>query len=579
MALDGIYLNYLKNEIENRCIGARVDKVNQPSKEEIILAMRNRDGAFKLMLSVRANSPRVHITTRAPENPQNPPMLCMLLRKKLCGATLRSVRQIGLDRIVFLDFDATNEIGDKVKLSLCVEIMAKYSNMILIDGNGVIVDSLKRVDSTKSSVREILPGLKYELPPSQGKLNLLDCDIKQAVERIKSQENKTLSGAVLSQIEGVSPIVARELSALVTNGDGIVSELDSVCFTLLEGQLEKLKENIIKHSGEPCIVFDGQGKPKDFSFFDITQYGNSVKKKAVDGYSELLDEFYSERDSIERMRHKAQDLFKFLNSSVERVSKKINTQRAELKQCDDRETLRVYAELITANQYQLPKGVAFYEVENYYDEGKLVRIPCNQALSPTKNAQKYYKDYKKAFTAEKMLKEQIEQGENELQYFNTVLDCLSRAETEGELTEIRHELENGGYLKKKTVKGKIKNVKALEPMKFVSPDGATILVGRNNIQNDRLTLKTAAKNDMWLHTKNIPGSHVIICDEGKGISDEAIEYAAGVAAYYSSGRNSTKVGVDYTLVKNIKKPNGAKPGMVIYETNYTVYVDPIKPEE
>ncbi|MCR4925147.1 MAG: NFACT family protein [Clostridiales bacterium] len=574
MALDGIFLNYLKYEIEQKCINAKVDKVNQPSKEELVLIMRTREGSFKLMLSCRANSPRIHLTDYAPENPQNPPMLCMLLRKKLCGATLCGIRQEGLDRVLFLDFDSHNEIGDKIKLTLCIEIMSKYSNIILIDSQGNIIDSLKRVDSTKSSVREILPSVKYILPPSQNKLDILTADVEKIAEAILSDSNKTLSSAILKAIEGVSPIVCRELAFKSVGDDKYVSELDGEDINNLKITLERFINKVKNHEGVATVAFNSESKPQDFSFLDITQYGNAVKLKHYETFSSLLDDFYYERDRIERTKQKAQDLFKLLHSSIERTSRKINIQQAELKECDNRETLRIYAELITANQYQLPKGVEYYEVENYYDDNKIIKVPCDVALSPTKNAQKYYKEYKKAFTAEKMLKEMIEQGKAELEYFDAVLDCLTRAETEAELNEIRDELVTGGYLKKKVQSGKMKKSKSLEPMKFLAKDGTIILVGRNNIQNDKLSLKQAQKSDMWLHTKNIPGSHVIISAQGEEIADDTIQQAAELAAYYSSARNSSKVGVDYTLVKNLKKPNGAKPGMVVYETNYTIYVDP-----
>lgn len=573
MALDGIYLNCLKNEIEQKCIGCKVDKVRQPSKEEIILVMRGRGGSSRLTLCARANSPGVHLTEHSPENPQNPPMLCMLLRKKLCGAVLSSVRQIGLDRIIFFDFDASNEIGDPVKLSLCVEIMAKYSNIILIDGEGIIIDSVKRVDSSKSSVREILPSLKYTLPPSQNKMNLLESPQDKIINEILRHKGKMLSSAILCVVEGVSPIVCREL-AYLAGGDAYIQDMTNENIRLFKDALTAFCGKIKDGNTLPTVIFDADGSPKDFSFTDISQYGDFCNKKTYESCSELLDEFYFERDKTERLKQRAQDLFKLLNSLIERISRKINVQTAELLQCDNKENLRIFAELINANQYRLSKGTQYYEAENYYEDNKLVRIPCDPALTPVQNAHKYYKEYKKAFTKEKMLKEQLEYAKAELEYLTSVLACLKRAETEEEIYEIRAELEKGGYLKRKQKKGAIKHTKPSEPMKFLAEDGTVILVGKNNTQNDFLTLKQAAKNDVWFHAKNVAGSHVILCADLEKAADRTVEQAAQLAAYYSDARASSKVAVDYTYVKNVKKPNGAKPGMVIYETNYTVFVDP-----
>ncbi|MEG1819571.1 MAG: NFACT RNA binding domain-containing protein [Oscillospiraceae bacterium] len=574
MALDGMFLNCLKEEIAQVAVGTRVDKVYQPSREEIVLNLRSRNGSFRLLMSARANSPRVHFTQYTPENPQKPPMLCMLLRKHLIGAVLTGIRQVELDRILFFDFDATNEIGDRVKLSLCIEIMAQYSNIILIDGDGKIVDSLKRVDFTKSSVRLVLPSLEYQFPPQQGKLNILTTDLNVVVETILTHITKNLSSAILSSIMGVSPIVCREISHSCCGNDLPISQLDDTAKTELECQIKALKQTLSAKSYKPTIIYDETKKPMDFSFFNISQYGTYASVNELNSFSELLDTFYYEKDKIERISKRSQDLRKNLSNTYERTAKKLDLQRAELEQCSDREMLRIYAELITAHQYNLKKGSFFYDLPNYYDNDKILRVPADPTLTPLQNSQKYYKEYKKSYTAEKMLKELIQGGMEELLYIESVLDTLTRADSERELAEIRDELSQTGYIRLKK-QGKAKKQPApLPPLCFFSSDGFKILVGRNNIQNDKLSLKTAAKSDTWLHTKDFPGAHIIVVSDGKVISETAIHEAAIIAGVFSKASNSSQVPVDYTLVKNLKKPNGAKPGKVIYTVYNTLYVTP-----
>ncbi len=575
MALDGITLHFVKNELENTVLGARVEKVHQPSKAEIVLLLRTRNGAFRLFLSAESASARVHLTQYPTENPQNPPMLCMLFRKHLTGAVLSNIRQAGLDRILFLDFDATNEIGDKVRLSLCVEITGQHSNIILIDGNGKILDAVKRVDETKSSVREVLPNCTYVLPPRQDKINLLTQSAQKAAARVKLQKNQQLSKAFMQSIEGISPIVSRELASRAA-GD-CTSFVDFAEESKITAAILHLQSVLQNNAPQYCIVYNEEDKPFDFSFLDITQYGTYYKKTYADSFCALLDAFYFERDRALRAKRKAGDLYKALNTLKERTARKISNQQAELNACADKEQLRVFAELINANQYALQKGAAFYEVPNYYAENQPVRIRANPALSPAQNAQKYYKAYKKAHTAEKMLGQLIEKGEQELLYFDSVLDILSRADTESELSLIRQELIDGGYLKRKKG-GKLRLPKEMPPYKFQTSDGFTVLVGRNNVQNDKLTLKTAKNYDMWLHTQNFAGSHTIILSENREITDKAVVEAAEIAAFFSSAKDAQKVPVDYTLIKNIKKPVGAKPGKVIYHIYNTVFVTPKNPE-
>ena len=574
MALDGAFLRHLKKEITDRALGARVDKIYQPNKEELVFLLRTRQEAFKLLLSARANSPRIHFTQYAPENPKVPPMLCMLLRKRLSGAKLVEVRQPGLERLLYLDFDAANELGDKVRLSLVIEIMGKYSNIILVDGQGKIVDALKRVDEEMSSQRLVQPGLAYELPPAQNKPCMLECQPEEIVEAIVHQpKNQSLNKGILNALQGLSPVVCREIEHQVGRGQELFTrDLTQEQRERLRFFLERLFTTVRDTAGEPYMVTKIKGKPMEFSFLNIVQYGTLASVSRWEDFSSLLDEFYEERDRQDRMRVKAQDLLRLLANASERLSRKINLQRGELARSEDREHLRVCGDLINANLYRIERGSAFADLENFYDENRLMRVKLDPALNATQNAQKYYQEYRKAKTAQQVLGEQIAQAEQELLYVDSVFDCLSRAQSESELNEIRQELREEGYLK--AVRDKRKPPAPLAPLEFVSSEGFRILVGRNNRQNDKLTLKQANNNDIWLHTKNIPGSHTIIVTGGRQPGDATLKEAAMLAAYHSRAKDSSQVPVDYTQVRYVSKPQGAKPGMVIYVHYQTLFVTP-----
>ena len=574
MALDGAFLRHLKKEITDRALGARVDKIYQPNKEELVFLLRTRQEAFKLLLSARANSPRIHFTQYAPENPKVPPMLCMLLRKRLSGAKLVEVRQPGLERLLYLDFDAANELGDKVRLSLVIEIMGKYSNIILVDGQGKIVDALKRVDEEMSSQRLVQPGLAYELPPAQNKPCMLECQPEEIVEAIVHQpKNQSLNKGILNALQGLSPVVCREIEHQVGRGQELFTrDLTQEQRERLRFFLERLFTTVRDTAGEPYMVTKIKGKPMEFSFLNIVQYGTLASVSRWEDFSSLLDEFYEERDRQDRMRVKAQDLLRLLANASERLSRKINLQRGELARSEDREHLRVCGDLINANLYRIERGSAFADLENFYDENRLMRVKLDPALNATQNAQKYYKEYRKAKTAQQVLGEQIAQAEQELLYVDSVFDCLSRAQSESELNEIRQELREEGYLK--AVRDKRKPPAPLAPLEFVSSEGFRILVGRNNRQNDKLTLKQANNNDIWLHTKNIPGSHTIIVTGGRQPGDATLKEAAMLAAYHSRAKDSSQVPGDYTQVRYVSKPQGAKPGMVIYVHYQTLFVTP-----
>lgn len=573
MAFDGVTLHFIKEEIREVAEDARVSQIHQPNKDELVIALRTKNGNKKLLLSTRANSPRVCFTQQAPENPATPPMLCMLLRKRLGGAKLIEVRQPGLERILFLDFTAINELGDVVKLTLCVEIMGKYSNIILIDEHNNIVDALKRVDFTMSSQRLVLPNIKYDLPPQQDKLSILSVTGKEIVDKaLSTPAEMALSKALLSAMQGFSPIITRELEYKTgVHSNRELTILDKV--KLIE-RVDKLKSDIEEKRFAPTMLINSEGKPFDIAFMDIMQYGEMASKKRFLSFSEMLDSFYYERDKAERMKVKSQDLLRLCSNTMDKLTRKIAVQEKELMESLDRDKLRKTGDLLQANIYKMTRGQSFIEVEDYYNNNEKVKIKLSPTLNPSQNVQKYYKGYRRAKTREEMLTVQIKKAKEELVYITAVQESLFRCESERELSEIRQELVEQGYAKDKSKKNNRKQPKLLPPKEFKSSDGFTIFVGRNNRQNDKLTLKTARNYDMWLHTKDIPGSHVIIVSDNREITDTAIMEAASLAAYNSKAKDSAQVPVDYTLVKNVSKPSGAKPGMVIYVKNKTVYVKP-----
>lgn len=568
MALDGIFLSKLKGEILTVVSDSRVEKVHQPSKEEIVLHFRGRNGSCKLLISAKADAARMHFIETAPENPAVPPMFCMLMRKYLTNAKLIGISQDGFERALVFEFESTNELGDKIYPCVAVEIMARHSNIVLVGDDKRIIDAVKRVDITKSSVRQILPGLEYHCPPKQCKMNIVSDSIAEMAQKVVSSE-KRIDKAFQDVLQGVSPVICRELAHLSMH-DGAANDADKNAVT---NSLEYFK-NCVINASSPVMLVDTQGKMMDFTFMPITQYANMVSTKKFDSYSTLLDAFYFQRERLGRIKQRSQSLFKHLNVLLERSVRKCAAQKEQLKECENKEKYKVYGDLINANLYCLEKGSAYYDLQNFYDENMPeVRISADPALTPIQNAQKYYKEYRKLQTAQTMLYDLIEQSSAETQYLESVLDALSRADTERELSEIKAELTQGGYVKSVRSSRK-KQPKALPPHEFVSSDGFRIRVGRNNVQNDKLTLKESKNYDMWLHTKDIPGSHVIISSDNKEISQTAILEAAKLAALFSKASDSSNVPVDYTIVKNVKKPQGAKPGRVIYDFYNTVYVTP-----
>ena len=578
MAFDGVYLSLVRREIEP-LIGARVDKIHQPSREELVISLRAREGAKKLLINTVSGSARLHITEAEIENPKQPPMFCMLMRKHLSGGRLAAVRQEGFERVLYLDFDTTNELGDNVRLTLAAEILGRRSNLLLTDGSGRIIDCIKRI-TQETSDQPALPGMTYRPPTRTGRLSLLDCEREEFEGRIRENPAAELSKAVMNTLEGISPVFARECAFFAGRGEELrVGEMDTDRFDRLWFYIGRVRRSIEAGENEYTLIRTKEGAFKDFCFTGINQYGALMVTVPYNSPSVLLDHFYSERDALQRTKQKAQDLFRLLANSIERTERRVRNQELELKDCAGRERLKQYGDLIMANLYAMDKGMESVRVTDFYSEGSPeVEIGLDKRLTPTQHAQKYYKEYRKLDTAEKKLIGLIGSGKEEYKYLDSVLDALSRARTEGEIAELREELASQGYARRS--RGKGKPPKSLPPMRFLSSDGYEIRVGRNNIQNDKLTCREAAKSDVWLHTKDITGSHVIITcprpEDGELVMppDRTIEEAAALAAYFSRGRESSRVDVDYTFVKYVKKPAGAKPGMVIFTSNYTITVEP-----
>lgn len=571
MSLDGAFLHIVINELQP-LIGARVDKVYQPSREEIVVSLRTfRDGGKKIVLSANSVSARLNLTSAAFENPQQPPMFCMLLRKHLSGGKLMAIRQDGLERIVALDFECTNEIGDIVTNTLIAEIMGRHSNIILVR-DGRVIDSVKRITDDISSVRRVLPGIQYEAPPRQDRLCLLDCEPQQVLDALEGSPER-LCRKLSAVLEGVSPILTREIAWYSAK------DVDIACNALTDSARDRLRFILgrIKAalSGGECdftVISELSGRKKDFCFINIEQYSTAMLITHCDSANGLLDGYFASQDKSERTRQRAHDLLKLLMNSYERVSRKLELQKKELAECGEREVFRVRGDLINANIWRLEKGQSSAVLEDF-TTGEPVEIQLDPRLTPAQNAQKYYTEYRKLDTAEKKLTELIAKGQQELIYIDSVFDAASRTESESDLSEIRRELREQGYLKG-GVRADEKVKKTSEPLHFRSTEGFEILVGRNNRQNDQLTLKAAKAADIWLHTQGIAGSHVIIRTEGRQPGEQTLFEAAQLAAYHSKGRSGSGVAVDYVPVKFVKKPAGAKPGMVIFTNNRTLYVTP-----
>ena len=576
MPLDALCLSGVVHELQNALSGAKIDKIYQPGRDEVVLALRAPAGNVKLLLSANPSHPRAHLTQISRENPDKPPMFCMLLRKHLSGARLLELVQPPMERVVDLRLEALDELGDRVERRLVLEAMGRHSNLILLDGEGRIMDCLRRVDSDMSARRQVLPGLFYRLPPAQEKLAPSSLD-RAALESAlaaapeESQADKWL----LDTFGGLSPLICRELAFRAGGAtDARLHQMGEGGRSRLLDELEGLLRSVQENSFTP-VMLEKEGHPSDFTFQPISQYGPAVSCVPFPSFSALLDRFYEQRENQERVHQRGQDLIRSVTNARDRAARKIGLQEQELAATRDRERLRQFGDIITSTLHAMEKGMSRLTAADFYDpECPQIHIPLDPLLTPQQNAAKYYKEYNKAKTAESILTLQLEKGRRDLDYLNSVLEAIALAEGERDLQEIRQELTDTGYLRRPSkARDRGKRV-ASKPMEFRSSSGLRISVGKNNTQNDLLTTKQAFKSDLWFHTQKIHGSHVILWTEGGQPDLTSIQEAAQLAAWFSQGRASGKVAVDYTPVKYVKKPGGARPGMVVYTTYETAYVAP-----
>ena len=568
MAFDAFFLSAVLAQLREKALGARVEKIHQPSRDAVILLLRCEAGREKLLIAPNPAAPRLYLTKANPENPAEPPMFCMLLRKHLSGARLSEISQPPMERTVTFTFDCTDEMGYPVKKQLVAELMGRTCNLYLLGPEGRIIDCLRRVGLDESSKRQALPGLYYQPPEAISKANPMEMDAGDFLNILCMPGADLLAERLMDTCGGLSPLVCRE-AALYAAGstDARIESSDTAVVS------EKLVSFFQRYLCAPAPYYyaSADGTVKQFSFCPILQYGSCGQ---AESFSALLDNFYIVKDRRDAIRQKSQAMRKTVTNLCQRLTRKLAIQEKELLATYDRERLRQFGDIVTANLHRITKGQSCLEAEDFYDEEmKLVQIPLSVVLSPQQNAAKYYKDYGRMKNAEKELTQQMRLAREELDYLQSVQDELNRAQTEAELEEIRQELHAQGYIRQETGKRKIKQGK-LPPMQFTSTDGYPIFVGRNNRQNDELTFRSARKDDLWLHAQKVHGSHVVIACAGVTPPDDTITQAAQLAAYYSEAGNGQNLPVDITPVKQVKKPAGGKPGMVIYHTYHTVIVNP-----
>ena len=553
MPLDAVCIHALVEELRERILGGRIDKVQQPERDMLLLSLRAKGENLRLLLAAGTGNARCHITNAAYENPAEAPMFCMLLRKHLVGARIVDVRQPDWERMLILDLDTFDELGVGSRKQLVVEMIGRSSNVILVAEDGRIVDCVRRVDYAGDALRRLLPGMIYRLPPRQEKIPFFEAEHEQILKALsEADRDVSIDKWLLDRFSGLSPLICRELAYRSRDN-----------YERLSAQMEALRESVAAGEYEPCLLLCDD-KPQDFSFLAIGQYGPETRIQRLPSFSELLDAFYTRKDQAEQRRRRGQELTRSIRTSRDRLARKLGNQREELKRTETKEEVRSRAELITANLFRMKKGDRVLTCQDYYAEGcPEITIPLDALKTPQQNAAALFKEYRKLKGAEQHLTVLIAQGEQQLDYLNSVLEELQRAESEKDLADIRRELAETGYLKKGKVSKAVKG-KAQAPMRFVSDDGFEILVGRSNVQNDELTTRIARRTDWWLHTQKVHGSHVILRCEGETPSDAALEQAASIAVYYSQGRDGGKIPVDYTMVRFVRKPSGAMPGKVIY---------------
>ena len=570
MAFDAFFMSAVLSEIREKATGARVEKIHQPSRDTVILHLRCENSREKLLFAANPAAPRLHLTSANPENPDQPPMFCMLLRKHLSGARLREISQLPMERAASFSFDCTDEMGFPVQKRLVVELMGRTCNLYLLDPDGRILDCLRRVGLDETSKRAALPGMYYQDPEPVDKKDPMACSEENYVNLLSAPGADILADRLMDTLGGLSPLVCRE-AALFAAGDAD-ARVETADKPAVAKKLHLFFREHMEHPA-PYFYSAADGTPKQFAFCPIRQYGDFHR---AESFARLLDEYYIVRDKKDAMRQKSQAVRKTVSNLCQRLKRKLAIQEKELSATFDRERLRQLGDIVTANIHRITKGQTILQAEDFYDEEmSVIDIPLSPILSPQQNAAKFYKDYTRMKNAEKELTHQISLGEQELDYLQSVLEELNRAETDAELEEIKTELQSGGYIRADSSKKRIKQAK-LAPMRFESTDGYPIYVGRNNRQNEELTFRLARKDDLWLHAQKVHGSHVIISCGGATPPDDTVTQAAQLAAFYAEKSAGQNIPVDVTPVKQVKKIPGGKPGMVIYHTYKTVIVNPYK---
>lgn len=562
MPLDAIYLSALTAELKEKLEGGRIDKVQQPERDMLLLSLRAKGENLRLLLAAGTGNARVHLTESSFENPAEPPMFCMLLRKHLVGAHISAVYQPDYERMLIIELEGHDEMGFACQKKLVAEMIGRSANVILIDGEGRIVDCMRRMDFGGDAQRRMLPGMIYRLPPRQEKPPLLETDSAQRQQMVQTADRQQSPDKwLLNSFAGLSPLVCRELAHRCGGSyDTLPELLDAFVDSVQAGDLR------------PTILYE-DGKPRDFSFMPISQYGPAVSCREEESFSRLLDSFYSQRDRAEQQRRRSHQLFKIVRTTRDRIQRKLASQTEELRRTEDRDEVRKTAELVTANIYRIKKGDRTLECVDYYDpECPTIRIALDPLKTPQQNAAALFKEYNKLKAARSHLTGLIEEGERQLDYLNSVLELLSLSETEKDISDIRRELIATGYLRKQGG-SKADRSKAQAPWRFVTDDGFEVLAGRSNVQNDELTTRTGRRTDYWFHTQRLHGSHVILRCNGMEPTELAIAQAAAIAATYSQGREGGKVPVDYTMLRFVRKPSGALPGKVVYTDYKTIMTE------
>lgn len=578
MAFDGIVTTAVARELQEKLTGGRIDRVYQPSVDEIILQIRSGRDKYRLFISSNPSHAGLYLLDEKDTNPQNPPAFCMLLRKHMQSARIRAIRQVDSERIVEIDTDAVNELGFAVNHRLTVEIMGKHSNIILIDlSSGKIIDAIKRLSIDVNRYRQTLPGSRYLRPPAHNKIPYFELtreDFRKALDAVGAG-NVSLEKALVSAIQGISPLFASEL---LYRADIYGSDPDDSQIDRLYDALSQAVHDAAKGNSTPCVYLDpASGTPFEFHALPLTILEDRYLRKETDSISSACSLYFEGRTSSNRMRQKSSDIRQVISRALDKLLLKKQRLSEDLLKAEDSEKYRLYGELLTAGLHKVVEGRQYAEVDNYYD-GTTLRVPLDPRYSAAKNAQRYFKKYSKAKTAIVEKNKQLEETAREIDYLESVLIFVGEAATSEDLDEIRTELAENGYMKKRHLNGRPKKQK-LRPYEYTLSTGLIVMAGRNNFENDQLTFKKASAGDIWLHTKDIPGSHVVVFTGGRTLDAEEIYEAASIAAFHSKAKQSENVPVDYVNARYVKKPNGSRPGYVIFTHNRTVYVNPGLPSD